>query len=103
MTPKLRVWWIPQVPGKPFHVEVTNLVEAKLLLNALENYDQFQVDNRIKGDYCNCGGLEMWNEEDNDWEEWFNEDYDREIDDYTLEELRELAAMQVFAMTHMLH
>ncbi len=103
MTPKLRVWWIPQVPGKPFQVEVANLIEAKLLLNALENYDQFQVDNRIKGDYCNCGGLEMWNEEDNDWEEWFNEDYDREIDDYTLEELRELAAMQVFAMTHMLH
>jgi hypothetical protein len=92
-TQKLRVGWIPQVPGKPFHVEVATLVEAKLLLEALADFDQFQLDNRIKGDYCNCGGLEVWNEDDNDWEDWFNEDCDREIDDYTLEELREMSVI----------
>ena len=29
---ELRVWWIPQVPMKPFYAEVETLREAKLLL-----------------------------------------------------------------------
>lgn len=37
----LRVWWIPQIPGKPFYVPVTSLVEAKLLLDALAAYQKF--------------------------------------------------------------
>ena len=60
MTPKngdLRVWWIPQVPGKSFYKPVANLVEAKLLLDTLADYDAFQLRHRIKPDYCNAGGL----------------------------------------------
>jgi hypothetical protein len=85
-TQKLRVYWIPQVPGEAFYVDVANLVEAKLLLDTLANYDIFQFDNRIKGDYCNAGGLEVW--EDEEWCEWWDEESGKEIDDYTIEELR---------------
>jgi len=82
---KLRVWWIPQIPGKPFHVSVKNVNEAKLLLNTLANYDLFQLENKIKPDYCNAGGLEVFEVTDeeakiSDWCEWTNENGDS-IDD----------------------
>jgi hypothetical protein len=83
----LRVWWIPQVPMKPFYVPVENVHEAKLLLNTLAQYDLFQYHNHIKPDYSNVGGLEMFDDIDGEgklsWGEWFDEDgYD--IDDTEL-------------------
>lgn len=71
----LRVWWIPQVPMKAFRVEVKTIDEAKLLLNALAQYDLFQLENNIKPDYANAGGLEMF--EDGEWIEWSNEEGDQ--------------------------
>jgi len=68
----LRVWWIPQIPMKAFHVYVKNICEAKLLLNALAGYDEFQYKNNIKPDYCNVGGVEIF--EDGEWCTWYNED-----------------------------
>lgn len=71
--PTLRVWWIPQVPGKPFHVSVKSVDEAKLVIRTLANYDLFQFENHIKGDYCNAGGLEQL-EPDGEWFEWEDAD-----------------------------
>lgn len=69
----LRVWWIPQVPmDDPFRVEVATVREAKLLLDTLAKYDIFQFENRIKPDYSNAGGLEVF--EDGEWCEWYDED-----------------------------
>lgn len=63
---KLRIWWIPQVPSNnPFRVDVKDLTEAKKLLNTLADYDKYQLDNNIKPDYSNTGGLEFF-----DGEEW---------------------------------
>lgn len=70
----LRVWWIPQVPGKPFYVRVADLTQARLVLETLARYDLFQFENRIKGDYANVGGLEVF--EDSEWCEWNTEDGD---------------------------
>jgi hypothetical protein len=91
---KLRVWWIPQIPGKPFYKQVDNLVQAKILLDTLADYDIFQYENRIKGDYCNAGGLQEWDEEEQEWFDWEDEDC-RSIDDYTLDELRQLMQAEV--------
>ena len=44
----LKVWWIPQVPCEPFEVEVSNIVEAKLLMDSFADYDTFQLENHIK-------------------------------------------------------
>lgn len=86
MTTKLRVYWHPQVPCTPFVVPVENLVEAKLLLNTLADYDLFQLSHRIKPDYSNAGGLEQL-DSDGDWIEWESAD-GYSIEQYTLDELR---------------
>ena len=69
---QLRVWWIPQVPMKSFNVDVANVHEAKLLLKALADYDIFQFENNVKPDYCNAGGLQMW--DGKEWEDWHDEE-----------------------------
>ena len=75
----LRVWWVPQVPGKPFHVAVDSPAEAKKLLDVLAQYDAFQFANRIKPDYCNAGGLARYEPDGDDgfdWYEWADENGD---------------------------
>lgn len=69
---KYKVWWIPQVPGKPFEVSVATIEEGARLLDVLANYDLFQFANRIKGDYANAGGLMVF--EDSDWCDWMDEE-----------------------------
>ena len=81
----LKVWWIPQIPMKAFEVPVKNIEEAKLILNTLADYDIFQFENNVKGDYCNAGGLLIYDadcldDEGNCWTEWCNDDGD-EIND----------------------
>lgn len=76
---KLRVWWIPQVPMKAFHVDVETVQEGAKILNVLADYDQFQLDNNIKPDYCNSGGLMMLDPDDKEdgpfgsWVDWHDE------------------------------
>lgn len=77
----LRVWWIPPVPGKRFYIET--LDEAPLLLTTLARYDAFQLDNNIKPDYCNAGGLEVF--EDGEWLEW-NDEWGSDINDVMRQE-----------------
>lgn len=72
--PQLRVWHIPQVPGKRFFVPVPDLAAAHLVLAVLAQYDMFQFKHRIKGDYSNAQGLEVFVEDD--WNEWDNEEGD---------------------------
>lgn len=83
----LRVWWIPQVPGKPFHVDVASPDEAKKLMVVLADYDLFQFKNRIKPDYSNAGGLECYSQTgDGQWCEWYDEETGCGIDDYDRQE-----------------
>lgn len=80
MNRKLKVWWIPQVPGKRFEVEVATLQQADLLLKTLAAYDIFQYENNIKPDYCNAGGLVVFEEESGEWVDWdYQEEKDRTI------------------------
>ena len=67
----LRVWWIPQIPMNPFYYPVSTAKEGRLLTEALALYDIFQFENRTKPDYCNAGGIEIF--EDGEWN-----DYDEE-------------------------
>lgn len=77
----LRVWWIPQVPMKPFRVPVATIGEAKLILKTLANYDIFQFENRIKPDYSNAGGLECFSQDDDgEWCEWYDEKSGEDIE-----------------------
>lgn len=67
---RFRVWWIPQVPGEPFYVEVSSVPQGVKIMNTLADYDQFQLDNNIKPDYSNAGGLQMM--EDGEWVDWYD-------------------------------
>lgn len=76
---KLRVWWIPQVPGKPFHVDVGSVEEGVKVMNILAAYDLFQFENNIKPDYANVDGLQEWVETPEEygfgyWQEWADEE-----------------------------
>ena len=70
-TGDLRIWWIPQVPMEPFYVKVGSVTEAKYWLKVLADYDRFQFENNIKPDYCNAGGLQIW--DGHEWTEWEDE------------------------------
>lgn len=85
MTNKLRVWHIPQVPMKAFFVECDSLEEAVKIKNTLADYDLFQYENNVKGDYCSMNGIQIWDESlsdqdlkemelDDRWIDWFYED-----------------------------
>jgi len=68
----LRIWWIPQIPGKSFFVPVENISEAKKILCVLADYDIWQLENNIKPDFSNAGGLSVFN--DGEWLDWEDED-----------------------------
>jgi len=73
---RLRVWWIPQVPGEAFHAGVESVAEGVKIMDILASYDQFQYDNNIKPDYCNAGGLQIFDPDDKEdgingsWLDW---------------------------------
>ena len=69
----LQVYWIPQVPMKPFTVDVSSIEEAVKVMDILAQYDLFQFHNNIKPDYCNAGGLRVWSREYAEWEDWYDE------------------------------
>lgn len=78
----LRIWWIPQIPMKPFIWPVADLAEGRLLIDALAAYDAFQFEHRVKPDYSNAGGLQVW--EAGEWVDWS----DAAGDDITAEKYR---------------
>lgn len=80
---KLRVWWIPQAGAteNSFYVPVETVEEGKRVMDMLAAYDAYQRQNRIKPDYCNCGGIQRWDEDSQDWEDWHMETEDGYFDD----------------------
>jgi len=74
-TPKegdLKVWWIPQIPMKPFEQPVQTPLEGAVLCRALALYDLFQFENNVKPDYSNAGGLQVF--EDGEWIDWYDDE-----------------------------
>ena len=69
---QLRAWHIPQVPMQPFKIYVSSPKEAKFVMEILAIYDLFQFNQKIKPDYSNAQGLEVF--ENNEWSEWQDEE-----------------------------
>jgi hypothetical protein len=76
----LRVWWIPQVPMPQFWVDVSSPADAKRILSILGDYDAFQLTHRVKPDYCNVGGLCVF--EDGEWVDWYDPETGDDIDQW---------------------
>lgn len=82
---KLRVWHIPQVPGKPFYVYTDDIREAKKIMDILASYDLFQLENRIKPDFTNVNGVQMWDKTEQEWIDWdieTEDDYFDSVEEY---------------------
>jgi hypothetical protein len=77
---RLKVWWVPQIPMEAFEVEVSSLADADLLLDVLADYDAFQFEHRVKGDYCNAGGLVML--EAGEWVDWYDDALNCDFDEW---------------------
>lgn len=75
----LRVWWVPQMPMASFNVDVPDLPTANILLETLANYDAFQFENNVKPDYCNAGGLIIFDGED--WVDWWDDETGMDFDE----------------------
>lgn len=86
---KFRVWHIPQVPGKPFHVEVRDYAEAIRVKATLADYDTFQFENKIKPDYCNASGIQVYQHDLADEEMRDMELEDRWVDVGDVDELND--------------
>jgi hypothetical protein len=73
----LRVWWIPQIPMEPFRVDVESVAEGVKITHILAHYDMFQFENKVKPDYSNAGGIEIYDElfdGEMIWIDWYIED-----------------------------
>lgn len=81
MNKKMRVWWIPQIGTATFYIPVETVEEAKKFMDMLAAYDCFQYNHNIKPDYCNTGGLQMWDEEEQEWCDWYYDDGENYYDD----------------------
>ena len=97
---KMRVWWIPQIGTEngTFYVPVQTVEEGRKVLDILAAYDAFQLQHNIKPDYCNVGGLQIYDEETKDWEDWYLEteyDYFDNVDEY-IESLDNAKEIQEF-------
>lgn len=53
---EFEVWWVPQVPMKAFTVPVASIMEGRKICEALAAYDLFQLEHRVKPDFCNDAG-----------------------------------------------
>jgi hypothetical protein len=97
---KMRVWWIPQVGAKAtFYVPVESVEEAKKFMDMLAAYDCFQYNHKIKPDFCNTGGLQIWDESENDWVDWTYEDdesYYDDVDEYCEEKSEKSGELSEF-------
>lgn len=63
---KFKIWYIHQVPGKPFECEVPDAKTGQLILDTIYDLALFQFENHMIPDYANSGGI-VFLDEDGDW------------------------------------
>lgn len=71
--PNLRVAHFPQIPCKPFHVDVNSVEDGVRMMHTLAQYDLFQLKHHIKPDFSNVSVLEMFDTDEQEWVSWFDE------------------------------
>ena len=64
---RLRIWWLPGVPGEPFYVSVETVEEGHALLNRLVDYTRYLEGRELMSEYtADVGGLQAM-DDDGDW------------------------------------
>ena len=91
---KLRVWWVPQVPMESFYIPVSSPEEGRKVMDILAAYDCFQYNHKVKPDYCNIGGLQQYDEDTGEWEDWLYDDGESFYESDSLDEYCEEKSSQ---------
>lgn len=80
---KLRVYY--QVLGEEtYYKEVKSPKEAKTVIDSIADFLNFAVDKNIFPDHCSTAGLEVYDLEEQDWVEWYDDnglDLDEHFED----------------------
>lgn len=85
VTNKLRVLHFPNIPCKPFIIEVKDEIEAKKIIDVLAAQHLWLYENNFIPDYSNIIMVEMFDDSEKDMEEWenyWNEDELMEWDEF---------------------
>lgn len=85
---EVEFWWVPQVPMKAFTRAVPTVSHGRMLEEAFALYDLFQLENRVKPDFCNAGGTRFRHVELTEGEWWDVPDDEDELDDIKAEFVR---------------
>lgn len=76
---KLRIWWNSNFGHKEFSYNVDYIQQARIFLDLLAKYDLY-LDDKI---VANVQGLQIYNEETKEWDEWYCEEEDEDINSCT--------------------
>lgn len=79
---KLQVRHYPQVPCKPFCIDVKDEYDAYRIISILANQHLFLYENNIIPDYANVILVLMWDESEKDWVDYYNEHEECEWNDF---------------------
>ena len=71
---RFRAWYVAKMPMKAFTVETTNAIDAEKILDVLEDFSLFEIQNNVKPDYAEAGGIDIWDEEYQEWTDYHPED-----------------------------
>jgi hypothetical protein len=87
ITNKLRVLHFPNIPCKPFIVEVKDEEQAFLIRETLANQHLFLFKNNFIPDYSNIICVEMWDENSDgegaaDWVDYYNDEECMDFDEF---------------------
>lgn len=79
---KLRVLHYPQIPCKPFIAEVENEKEAYIISETLAHQHLFLFAYDFIPDYSNIILVQMYDEKEEDWVDYYNEQEDMDWNEY---------------------
>jgi hypothetical protein len=74
MKQQLRVWWSHPPHTEIFYISAPGVIEAKMMLGILADYDNHLVSSGIIHDINNVGGLEEF--DGSSWIEWESDNGD---------------------------
>ena len=96
---KMRVWFMIMGLGTPFYVPVETVEDAQRAMDILGSYSQYLVNKEVMSDHCNACGVEVYDEESGEWEDWYY-DYDGffydDVDSYIEEMSPESISLATF-------
>lgn len=81
MTKKFRAWIIPNCPGKPATIEVKTIRDVMIVFDTLIAIRTNLEDRNLPVWYDEVSGLEVYNEESKEWEDFYDKDGE-DIDHY---------------------